>query len=326
MRSHHIASRLSGLALASILATGCSGPGQRADTAIGVDTGMGTLVTAEWLSEHLGEPDLVVLDCTVVVEPTEDGGLRTVSGRTGYEEGHIPTAGFADLMTDLADGDNPYEFALPTPERFAAAMGALGVGDDTRVVLYDASNSAWAARVWWMLRWVGFDDAALLDGGLNAWKAGDRPLSTEPSRHPVRTLTPGVRPQMIADRDEVRAGIGDDAVMLIDSLPPGHYRGDWTMYARPGHIRGASNVPISSLVDDTGRYLPTEELEALFEGDRNARAITYCGGGIAASSNAFIMSRLGFTDVAVYISSLQEWTADPANPMETATEFDELDE
>jgi len=98
------------------------------------------------------------------------------------------------------------------------------------------------------------------------------------------------------------------------------------MYDRAGHIQGASNVPTTSTVDDTGRYLSAEQLEAIFGGDHNARAITYCGGGIAASSNAFVMIRLGFKDVAVYTESLQEWTADPANPMETATEFDEFDE
>jgi len=326
MRSHQPTLRRLALIAAFVLVTACSKSGEQAEPSSGVDAGMDTLVTAEWLSEHLGDPDLIVLDCTVIVEPTEDGGFRNVNGRASYEAGHIPTAGFADLMGDLAEGDSPYEFALPTPEQFAAAMGALGVGDDTRVVLYDTYNSVWAARVWWMLRWIGFDRAAILDGGLSAWKAGDRPLSTEPAQYVARTLTPAVRPQLIADRDEVAASIGDESVVLIDSLPPGHYRGEWTMYERPGHIQGASNVPTTSIVDDTGRYLPTEQLEAIFGSDRNARAITYCGGGIAASSNAFVMTRLGFTDVAVYTASLQEWTADPSNPMETATEFDEFEE
>jgi thiosulfate/3-mercaptopyruvate sulfurtransferase len=325
MPSHHSARRRLGLIAACLLVTACSESGEQAELASSADAGMDTLVTAEWLGEHLGDPDLVVLDCTVMVEPTDDGGFRTVNGRANYEAGHIPTAGFADLMGELADGDSPYEFAVPTPDQFAAAMGALGVGDDTRVVLYDANNSAWAARVWWMLRWIGFDRAAVLDGGLNAWKAGDRPLSTEPAEYLARTLTPAVRPHTIANRDEVYASIEDDAVNLVDSMPAGHYRGDWTMYERPGHVPGASNVPVTSIVDDSGRYLPTEQLAEIFDGNRSARTITYCGGGIAASSNAFVMTRLGYTDVAVYTASLQEWTADPANPMETATEFDEFD-
>lgn len=301
--------RLLCMALTSALLFACApGPG----------TEMDSLVTAEWLQEHLDDPNLVVLDCTVVIEQTEEGGIRTVSGKANYDAGHIPTAGFADLTADLADSDSSYQYALPAPEDFAAAMGALGVGDDTRVVLYDTYYSGWAARVWWMLRWIGFDQAALLDGGLDAWTAAGGTLSTEPSSEPARKLTVTLRPELIADREEVLASIEDDAVRLIDAMPEAHYRGEWTMYGRPGHIPGAANVPVTALVDDTGRYLTDSELAALFDGDRDSRAITYCGGGIAASSNAFVMTRLGYTDVAVYTASLQEWAADPDNPLEVS--------
>jgi thiosulfate/3-mercaptopyruvate sulfurtransferase len=276
---------------------------------------METLVSTEWLSQHLGDSDLVVLDCTVLMEPDSGGGMRAVSGRTQYEEGHIPSAGFADLTGDLADVDSPFQFALPTPEQFCAAMGKLGVGDNSRVVLYDTYNSVWAARVWWMLRWVGFDRAALLDGGLNAWKAEERQLSAEPSAYPIRQLTPALRPALIADRDEVFAAISDDAVVLIDAMPEAHFRGEMAMYARPGHIPTARNISVMALTDESGHYRSHDELAAMFDGDRKARSITYCGGGIAASSSAFVMVRLGFEDVAVYMGSLQEWAADPANPM-----------
>lgn len=276
---------------------------------------METLVSTDWLSQHLNDSDLVVLDCTVLIEPDSGGGLRKVSGRARYQEGHIPSAGFADLTSDLSDVDSPFDFAMPTPEQFCAAMGALGVGDDSRVVLYDALNSVWAARVWWMLRWVGFDRAALLDGGFKAWTSEGRQLSTEPNDHPARKLTPALRPALIADRDEVFAAISDDAVFLIDAMPEPHFRGEMVMYSRPGHIPSARNIPVMGLLDESGRYRSHDELAAMFTGDRKARFITYCGGGIAASSNAFIMIRLGFTDVAVYMGSLQEWAADPANPL-----------
>lgn len=304
-----------------LLVVGCGGSGPRsgaavAETPLALASLPDSLVTAEWLAEHLDDPDLVVLDCTVTVRQGETG-MVVLNGRFEYEAGHIPTAGFADLMGALADPDKPYEYAVPTPEAFAAAMGALGVGDDTRVVLYDAGMSAWAARVWWMLRWVGFDRAAVLDGGLAGWRAGDRPLSTEPATEPVRVLTPRPRPGLIADRDEVFAAIGDETVRLIDVLPEAHYRGEMTMYARPGHIPSAENVSVMALLDETGHYRSKEELATLFGGDPGARTITYCGGGIAASSTAFVMTRLGYTDVAVYTASLQEWAADPANPMKT---------
>jgi thiosulfate/3-mercaptopyruvate sulfurtransferase len=277
---------------------------------------MDTLVSAAWLEENLGNPDLVILDCTVVIEPDGSGGMRSVNGRASYDSGHIPTAGFADLLGELSDSDSPYPFTAPSPEQFAAAMEQLGVSDDSRVVLYDASGSVWAARVWWMLRWIGFDRAALLDGGFNAWTAGGRQLSTQPVERPAGQLTVNLRPELITGRDEVLASIEDDSVTLIDSLPPAHYRGEMAMYGRPGHIPGAVNVPVFSALDETGHYRSLDELAAVFGGDRDGRAINYCGGGIAASSNAFVMTRLGFTDVAVYDGSLQEWTADPENPME----------
>ena len=308
MATHPCTRRLLVLAAALALTAACASSTPEAPT-------IDTLVTAGWLGEHLDDPDLVVLDCTVRVEMDEGGVFQILSGRADYDDGHIPTAGFADLMGDLADHGSPHRFAMPTPEQFSAAMGALGVGDDSRVVLYDRMGSAWAARVWWMLRWVGFDRAAVLDGGLAAWTAEGRPLSTEPASRPARQLTVSLRPELIADRDEVLSAVDDGGVWLVDAMPAPHYRGEMTLYDRPGHIPGASNIPASSLLDESGRYRPHDELAAMHDRDRDARVITYCGGGISASSNAFIMTRLGFTDVAVYAASLQEWAADPTNPL-----------
>jgi thiosulfate/3-mercaptopyruvate sulfurtransferase len=276
------------------------------------------LVTAQWLSVHLDDPDLVVLDCTVAVERNEDGTMDVVSGRSRYDSGHIPTAGFADLTADLTDPDSRLRFAVPEPAQFAAAMAALGVDDRSRVVLYDTMGSSWAARVWWMLKWIGFDRAAILDGGLEAWTAGNRPLSTEPAERPAGTLTVALRPNLIADRDEVLAAVDDPSVHIVDALPEPHYRGQVAMYARPGHIPSAVNIPVTDLTDESGGYHQLDELASMYTTDPDSRHIIYCGGGIAASNEAFVMTRLGYTDVAVYAASLQEWAADPNLPMETA--------
>lgn len=273
-------------------------------------------MSTDWLAEHLLGPNLVVLDCTVFLRPAEEGGYVRVSGRADYDAGHISGAGFADLITDLCDATKPIGFALPTPEYFCEAMGALGVGDDSRVVLYDRNNSMWAARVWWMLRWVGFDRAGLLDGGQKAWELDGHALSSEFVERVPATLTPTPRPDLIADRDEVMAAINDGSTCLIDALGEAQYKGERTTYGRPGHIPGASNTPAMSLLDpDDGRYLPLDVLAGRFPGDFQARTIAYCGGGIAASSDAFVLTRLGYTNVAVYTASLQEWAADPANPL-----------
>ena len=303
------------VSLLSVAAAGVSGA--EPDAVAGDD--MGTLVTAEWLSAHLGDPNLVVIDCTVSMMPKEGGGMETGSGRPVYDAGHIPTAVFVDLEADLSDPESPLDFALPTPERFCEVMGSLGVGDDSRVVLYDGFNSVWASRVWWMLRWVGFDRVALLDGGLRAWTAEGRELSTEPAVNDVKRLTPRPRPDLIAYRNEVFAAIDDDSVMLVDAMPEPHFAGQMNMYGRPGHIPTARNISAMALFDESGRFRPRDELAALCDGDREDRVITYCGAGVAASAVAYAYVRLGFTDVAVYMASLQEWAADPANPLAVDT-------
>ena len=279
---------------------------------------MDILVSAQWLKEHINDPDLVVLDCTVVTVPdaNDPRGITNVSGRPDYELGHIPNAGFADLKTELCKTNGPIEFDLLSPEQFCIEMGKLGVGDDSRVVLYDASYTGWAARVWWMLRWVGFDNAALLDGGLSAWTSAGNKLSLEPVTRAAKILTPKLRPELIADHDEVLASIDNDAVVLIDTLPEPFYRGEMSIYPRMGHIPGAVNIDGLSLIDKNGYLLPEDVLTKMHGFDHSARIITYCGGGIVASTEAFVLTQLGYNNVAVYMASLEEWTADPANPME----------
>jgi thiosulfate/3-mercaptopyruvate sulfurtransferase len=311
---------LSALISVFALATACSKSNTHSNTVHEAKPPMEALVSTQWLSEHLEDPDLVVLDSTVLIDIGEDGGFNILSGRANYESGHIPSAGFADLMGNLSDPERPAQFIMPTAEQFAAAMGALGVGDDSRVVLYTANNPDWAARVWWMLRWIGFDQVAMLDGGLSAWVAEDRPLSTEESNRPAKQLSVTLRPDLIADGDQVFAAIGDTNVNIVDALGDAHYRGDFSMYGRPGHIPSATNLPSSDLLDETGFYRHFDELEMMIDSNRADRVITYCGGGVAAASVAFTFHRLGFKDVAVYMGSLQEWTADPANPMSLHTQ------
>lgn len=273
-----------------------------------------TLITPEWLQSHLDDPNLVVLDCTVGVDFQPDGGFRIFSGRDDYNTVHIPGAGFADLLTDLSDPDKTGWVPMPTPERFCAAMGALGVGDESTVVLYDGNGRMWSARVWWMLRWVGFDRVAILDGGLDLWMAEGRPVSTAPASYPVRSLTPRLRPNLIAHRAEILAALEQGAVdsgalCLVDTLDAQSYRAQ--------RIPGATHFDAMQLLDNDGTYRTDDELAAMFDGAQDTRTVTYCGGGVAAASAAFVLHRLGYRDVAVYAASLQEWLADPANPLET---------
>lgn len=281
---------------------------------------MDSLVSAEWLAAHLDDPDLVVVDCRITM--TEQG---PAPAHGAYSAAHVPGAVFADFINDLSDTTRPIGFAVPTPEAFCETMGRLGVGDNTRVVLYDdrmelpgmTFSSIWAARVWWMLRWVGFDRAALLDGGLGAWSDGGHPPSSAAEVATAATLTPQTRPQLIVDQDEVRAALKNPDIAVVDTLPPTSYDGSSSTYARPGHITGAINLPVLDLYEPDGRFLPDDEIARRHAAVDGRRTITYCDGGIAASATAFALTRIGHRDVAVYTASLQEWAVDPDNPMTT---------
>src|SRR5690606_34261538 len=132
---------------------------------------------------------------------------RAESGRAQYDQGHIPGAVFADLIDDLSDPDSPLRFTLPSAERFAAAMGTLGVGEGTRAVLYSTDSPQWATRLWWMLRAFGFDDAAVLNGGFGKWKREGRPVSTEPGKYPPARFVPHPRPGLFVGKEDVAAAI-----------------------------------------------------------------------------------------------------------------------
>jgi len=237
-----------------------------------------TLVTTDWLANELGANDLVVLDCTIFLRMGDDGYISE-SGLAKFEEAHIPGAAFADLNQDLVNAGSTLRYAIPTPEHFGAAMERLGVGDETRVVLYDANNSMWAARVWFMLRWIGFDNAALLDGGLKAWKAEGRDCDSgapEPVAKPAGALSLNPRPRMIADKAEVLAAMSDGATCLIDALPAPVFNGEVQPYKRPGHIPGAINIAATGMVDaDSGRFKPAEEIRAMLPDRPQARTVAY---------------------------------------------------
>ena len=279
------------------------------------------LVSTGWLAEHPGDADLRVFDVTVHLRPSTSGPYSIESGRADYEAGHVPGAGFLDLANDLSDSDSSLAFTMPSIDRFARALGEAGVGPQTRLVAYTTSSPMWATRLWWMLRASGFDNAAVLDGGLAKWRAEGRPLETGDRRYPPDQLTLSPRGDAWADKDAVLAAIGDGAVCTINALSPGVHSGEAAMnYGRKGHIKGSHNVPYAALLREDGTWRADEDLRALFE-DIGAlgrgRVICYCGGGISATMDALALTRLGHGSVAVYDGSMSEWTRDPDLPMET---------
>ena len=244
----------------------------------------GPLVDTDWLAAHLG--DVRVTEPTAYLDPPIVDGkpYHPRAGRAEYDGGHIPGAAFADVVHGLAEPHESLNFTVPSPERFAAGMSALGVEDGVDVVIYDRNGMMWATRLWWMLRAYGFDAAAVLDGGFDAWLAEGRPVTAEPA------------------------------------LSPEVFRGEQNRYGRAGRIPGSVNVYAHSLVDpETHRLLPPERLRELLGGVgalEGERVVAYCGGGISATLDAFALTLLGARDVAVYDGSMSEWVADPALPLE----------
>jgi thiosulfate/3-mercaptopyruvate sulfurtransferase len=287
------------------------------------------LVGTTWLADHLTDPDLRVVDCTqYLVDYTETVAITNVSGREHYDQGHIPGAAYVDLLGELSDRSRTALYApMPPGDQFAEVMGGIGVGEGTRAVLYDDFLGMYAARVWWMLRAFGFDAAAVLDGGWQAWTREGRPVSTEPATYPRATFVLQPRPQLIASKADVLAAIGDRSVCTINALLEPEYTGDPAFphhYGRPGHIPGSVNVPFASVVDTGGdtRFRPADELRRWFEAAGaldSGRVITYCGGGIAASQTALLLTLLGQDNVALYDGSMTEWGPDPTLPLTTGT-------
>lgn len=279
---------------------------------------MESLVSAEWLIAKMDAPDLVVVDCTNYAERSaRDGRFLTVSGRSNWLEGHIEGSRHADFTNQGFTGDDQlFRNTLPDPRAFADAMARLGVHEGARVVLYDDAASLWAARVWWMLRWIGFDSAAVLNGGWLGWEEAGGRVSESPAPHSPADLSVRLRPELFVTKTEVQEAMADPDTILIDGLSRGQFSGRESELGLRGHIPGAVNVPGAELVDRiTETFRSDTELAPLFPADREQRAIVYCGSGIAAASVAYTMVRLGHSDVAIYMPGLQEWVTDQNAPL-----------
>jgi thiosulfate/3-mercaptopyruvate sulfurtransferase len=260
-------------------------------------------VETGWLEEHLEEAQLRILDCTFRITFNPRTMVQIASGREDFEHGHIPGAQFVDVVAELSGRGT-----VPNGEQFADVMSSLGVGDGTKVVLYSAQNAYWACRVWWLLRVFGFDNASVLNGGWQKWRREGRPSETGPAKSKIHgRFIVCARPELMAQREDVLAAIGDQAICTINALPRDqHLFTSGVHYGRPGHIKGSVNVPSADLIDPkTNEFL--SRVEAF-----NKRVITYCGGGAAASADAMALVMLGHTDVKLYDGSLLEWAAENA--------------
>jgi thiosulfate/3-mercaptopyruvate sulfurtransferase len=275
---------------------------------------MEQLVSTEWLAKELGASDLRVVDASMFL-PSDN---RNAAAE--FEAEHIPGAVFMDL-SEIVDSANPLPMMLPGAEKFASRMQSLGLGDGSRIVIYD--NSPWksAPRAWWMLSQVfGAHGVAVLDGGLTKWKAEGRALESGKPTVRHRHFTAWKNDKVVRDKAQILANIDSKVEQVVDARGAARFTGE-EADPRPnvgsGHIPGSRNLPYSSVYNADGTWKRGDELKAVFEGagiDLAKPLVATCGSGLTASSIVFGAHLLGMENVALYDGSWSDWGSDPETP------------
>jgi thiosulfate/3-mercaptopyruvate sulfurtransferase len=275
-----------------------------------------TLIGAAALRDLVGRPEIAILDCRFDLMDPE-------GGRRAYLEGHIPGARYADLNTDLSapisatSGRHP----LPAPEDFARTLARFGVASDMQVVAYDDSAGAFAARAWWMLRWMGHPAAAVLDGGIKAWVSEGGALQTGlleplPAAASGRRLSIQANNAAVIGTAELQQRLSDPSFLLVDARASERYAGTVEpIDAVAGHIKGAVNRPFSTNLDADGRFLPAPVLRqswgSLLAGRSPTQVAAMCGSGVTACHNLLSLEVAGFPGAKLYAGSWSEWIRVP---------------
>jgi thiosulfate/3-mercaptopyruvate sulfurtransferase len=285
----------------------------------------GLITTAE-LAAILDQPDLRLFDCTTYLEYQPAGSdipYIAVPGRHTFEAAHIPGADFLDLQGEFSDPNTTLRFMMPAIAQLEAAFGGHGIGANSRVVLYSIGTAMWATRFWWMLSSLGFENVSVLDGGLDKWKAESRAIETGlAKRYPQATFTAKPQRGYFVDKHQVLAACGERNTVVVNALSPQLHKGlEPSRYGRPGHIPGSVNVSAATLFDpETKVFVPLAEAEAKFAAQgigKDKRVVAYCGGGISATIDLFLLHQLGYDHLSLYDGSMGEWAKDASLPIET---------
>jgi thiosulfate/3-mercaptopyruvate sulfurtransferase len=284
------------------------------------------LINSTELAGLLDRPDLRLFDCTTYLEPAPAGSgepYDAVPGRHSFEAGHIPGADFLDLQGEFSDQDTPLHFMMPAVAQLERAFGHHGVSAESQVVLYSIGTPMWATRFWWMLQSLGFANAAVLDGGLDTWKIEGRAIETGPAKgYPPATFTAKPKPGYFVGKNDVLAARDERNTVVVNALGPQFHKGlEPSRYGRPGRVPGSCNVSAATLLDPrTKAFVPLADAETKFTAQgitKDKRVVAYCGGGISATVDLFLLHRLGHRDLTLYDGSMGEWAKDASLPIET---------
>jgi len=277
-----------------------------------------SLAQTEWLAEHLDDPTLRIVDIRGYVKKRDlgNGGQEAdyLPARDEYDEAHLPGAVYVDWTRDIADPDDTVPVQIAPPDRFAALMGSLGIGDGTHVVVYDHAGGQFATRLWWALTYYGHDRVSVLDGGWRKWTAEGRPTTAEvPDPHPA-TFNPRPRPELRAEAEEVLTASRGGSAFILDARDEGQYAGAVARgEGRAGRVPGAEHLHADTLLDPkSGTFRSYRDLhvklrEAGVPEDRDEPIVAYCNGGVAATVPLFALHRLGYRNLANYDGSWNEW-------------------
>jgi thiosulfate/3-mercaptopyruvate sulfurtransferase len=283
------------------------------------------LITPAELAGILSKPELRLFDCTTYLEYQPEGSdipYVAVPGRQTFVAAHIPGADFLDLQGEFSEPDTKLHFMMPQVAQLEAAFGRHGISANSRVVLYSIGTAMWATRFWWMLQSLGFENASVLDGGLDKWKAEGRAVETGPTKgYPPAMFTAKPRSGYFVGKQEVLAASRDRNTVVVNALNQQLHRAlEPSRYGRPGRIPGSCNVSAATLVDpQTKAFVPLAEAEAKFAAQgvtRDKRVVAYCGGGISATVDLFLLHRLGYDNLTLYDGSMGEWAKDSSLPIE----------
>lgn len=283
------------------------------------------LISTDALARALGDSKVRVFDCTTYLEPTPAGSddpYIAVPGHASFAEAHIPGADFLDLQGEFSDTTTQLRFMMPPIAQLEAAFGRHGIGNDSRVVLYSIGTMMWATRFWWMLKALGFDGAAVLDGGFDKWRAEGRPVESGTAKgYPPVRFVAKPQPGRFVDKQAVLAATTDPKAVIVNALGPQFHKGlEPSRYGRPGRVPGSVNVPAATLVDpQTKAFTSLADAGAKFAAAgiaKDKHVIAYCGGGISATVDLFLLHQLGFDDLTLYDASMGEWARDATLPIE----------
>ena len=267
-----------------------------------------TLVSTQWLAEHLQAPDVQVVDASWYLP---DMGR---DAKAEYMAAHIPGAVYFDI-DEICDTDSPHPHMLPSQEKFSSRVRRLGLGDGNRIIVYDGLGMFSAARVWWMFRAMGHEDVAVLDGGFPKWRAEDRPVEDLPPLPRERHFSARLNNFVLRDIAQMTRNLHSREEQVVDMRGPARFHGkepEPRPGVRPGHIPGAINLPYTSLLAADGTMRPVEELRTIVADagvDSSRPVVTSCGSGVTAAIGLLALQRIGFKSLALYDGSWAEWGA-----------------